>query len=187
MRIIGAANDWQTEVECLLLKHHIFPRPFSAAAMGCLPIVRGGSSGGGGGGGDDSSNGSGSSSSSGGGDSASGGSDAGAGHGTWVDSHWSIPLGTPLTDPSTVLDFKTIINNNHTKATAASVTTTIATMTTAAKTPYDHTPDSINIHASAIDTAWTGPCVNSSQVITRTDLRQARRVFSVDPPGCQVS
>ena len=175
VRIIGTANDWQTEVECLLLKHHIFPRPFSAAAMGCLPIVSGrgiASSG------DNSSSGSSS-------DYASGGS--GTGHGTWIDSHWSIPPDTPLTDPSTVLDFTTIIHDNKLTTKSHTKTTAITTIAAATKYSPDHISDSINIPASSVDTAWNSVSLETSPInVTRTDLRQARRVFSVDPPGCQV-
>ena len=39
VRIIGEANDWKTEVESILIRHSIFPRPFSAAAMACVPAV----------------------------------------------------------------------------------------------------------------------------------------------------
>jgi exoribonuclease R len=39
VRIIGEANDWKTEVESILIRHSIFPRPFSAQAMACVPFV----------------------------------------------------------------------------------------------------------------------------------------------------
>ena len=39
VRIIGDANSWSTEIDALLMKHSIFQRPFSAAALACLPSV----------------------------------------------------------------------------------------------------------------------------------------------------
>jgi exoribonuclease R len=34
---LGEKGDWKTELEALLIKHSIFPRPFSVAAIACLP------------------------------------------------------------------------------------------------------------------------------------------------------
>jgi exoribonuclease R len=39
IRIIGQANDWKTEIESLLIRHSIFPRPFSPAALACVTVV----------------------------------------------------------------------------------------------------------------------------------------------------
>lgn len=39
VRIIGQANDWKTEIESLLIRHSIFPRPFSPAALACVTVV----------------------------------------------------------------------------------------------------------------------------------------------------
>ena len=40
VRIIGEANDWKTEVEDILIRHSIFPRPFSAEALAFVPIIK---------------------------------------------------------------------------------------------------------------------------------------------------
>jgi exosome complex exonuclease DIS3/RRP44 len=34
---LGEKGDWKTELEALLIKHSVFPRPFSVAAIACLP------------------------------------------------------------------------------------------------------------------------------------------------------
>ena len=38
-KCLGPKGDWKTEIEALLIKHSIFPRPFSVAALSCLPPV----------------------------------------------------------------------------------------------------------------------------------------------------
>lgn len=38
-KCLGTKGDWKTEIEALLINHSIFPRPFSVAAMACLPSV----------------------------------------------------------------------------------------------------------------------------------------------------
>jgi exoribonuclease R len=39
VRVIGESNDSKTEVESILIRHSIFPRPFSASALACVPVV----------------------------------------------------------------------------------------------------------------------------------------------------
>jgi exosome complex exonuclease DIS3/RRP44 len=38
-KCLGPKGDWKTEIEALLIKHSVFPRPFSVAALACLPPV----------------------------------------------------------------------------------------------------------------------------------------------------
>ena len=103
VRVIGESNDSKTEVESLLIRHSIFPRPFSASALACVPVV----------------------------DPPPCGTEIpnvdkpDTGHRVWRDSGWCMP-----TD-----------------------------------------------QLSAIN--------SSDEYSFRKDLRSSRRVFSVDPPGCQ--
>ena len=101
VRVIGEANDWRTEVESILIRHSIFPKPFSPMALACVPVIENDIS--------DSMN-------------SSKVRTEGSG---WKDSNWKMP-----TD-----------------------------------------------ELSSID--------NSLENCRRVDCRTARRVFSVDPPGCQ--
>ena len=39
VRVIGEANDWKTEVESILIRHSIFPKPFSPMALACVPVI----------------------------------------------------------------------------------------------------------------------------------------------------
>eukprot|EP01041_Mallomonas_annulata_P006263 gene6263-12680_t len=39
VRCLGKAGDWRIEVEALLIQHGIYPRPFSPAALACLPVI----------------------------------------------------------------------------------------------------------------------------------------------------
>ena len=110
VRIIGEANDWKTEVESLLIRHSIFPRPFSAAALAYVPIV------------------------------------------TYEEEDTTI----------------TIVNNNNVLK--------------------KEIIDSKNLWR---DSKWIMPTDNLTDLHSNTiggdrrDLRNHRRVFSVDPPGCQ--
>jgi exoribonuclease R len=121
IRTIGDPNDWRTDIDALLERHHIVPRPFSANALRCLPAIA---------------------------DSQllehdfSGWRHKYRVSEQWTDSHWKIP-----TDDV---------------ATKISVTPQRSLCSC-----YQELVDSASLRTQ------------------RLDIRQARRVFSVDPVGCQ--
>ena len=145
VRVIGEANDWKTEVESILIRHSIFPQPFSAAALACLPKIE--------------TNvlqllGSDSSSDSGSGSGSSSGSQVSPvevnsksvkNKSGWKDSHWMMPT-DDLTDLDPVLDLD---------------------------------PD------LKLELELESGTVSGKNSSMRRDFRKDRRVFSVDPPGCQ--
>ena len=93
IRSLGPSGEWKTELEALMLKHSVHPRPFSTEAMACLPLLE--------------------------------------------------PRTPQLSAQS-------------------------------------HSTDVLRGESAWMDSHWVPPSVEG-----RRDLRQIRRVFSVDPPGCQ--
>lgn len=41
VRTLGDPNDWRTEVQALMIQNSVFPQPFSAMALACLPVIMG--------------------------------------------------------------------------------------------------------------------------------------------------